>query len=57
MDLAQAFIFDLGWVFFAAWGMVLAAVSVIVFGRDVIPSTNHKPVHADTVGLTAKPSA
>ena len=57
MDLAQAFIFDLGWVFFAAWGMVLAAVSVIVFGRDVIPSTNHKPVHGDSVRLTAKPSA
>ena len=35
MDLAQAFIFDVGWFFFAAWGMVLAAVSVIAFGRDM----------------------
>jgi hypothetical protein len=35
MDLAQAFIFDAGWFFFAAWGMVLAAVSVIAFGRDI----------------------
>jgi hypothetical protein len=35
MDLAQVFIFDLGWVFFAAWGMVLAAVSGIAFGRDI----------------------
>jgi len=57
MDLAQVFILDLGWVFFAAWGMVLAAVSVIVFGRDVIPSTDHKPAHGDTVRLTARPSA
>jgi hypothetical protein len=36
MDLAQAFIFDAGWVFFAAWGMVLAAVSVIAFGNDIL---------------------
>jgi hypothetical protein len=36
MDLAQAFIFDAGWIFFAAWGMVLAVVSVIAFGRDVL---------------------
>jgi hypothetical protein len=39
MDLAQVFIFDLGWVFFAAWGMVLAAVSIIAFGRDILPAT------------------
>jgi hypothetical protein len=37
MDMAQVFIFDIGWVFFAAWGMVLAAVSIIAFGRDLIP--------------------
>jgi hypothetical protein len=36
MDLAQVFIFEVGWVFFAAWGMVLAAVSVIAFGRDIL---------------------
>ncbi len=35
MDLVQAFIFDLGWVFFAAWAMVLAAVGVIAFGSDI----------------------
>ena len=37
MDMAQVFIFDAGWIFFAAWGMVLAAVSVIAFGRDILP--------------------
>ena len=36
MDLPQAFIFDAGWIFFAAWGMVLAAVTVIAFGRDIL---------------------
>jgi hypothetical protein len=27
----------LGWVFFLAWGTVLAAVSAITFGRDILP--------------------
>ncbi|MFZ0771747.1 MAG: hypothetical protein WCA49_24040 [Candidatus Sulfotelmatobacter sp.] len=46
MDIAQVFIFDLGWVFFAAWGMVLAAVSAVAFGRDLlpfIPRKTHEP--------------
>jgi hypothetical protein len=36
MELARVFIFDVGWVFFAAWGMVLAAVSGVAFGRDIL---------------------
>jgi len=36
MDLAQTFIFNAGWFFFVAWGIVLAAVSVIAFGRDIL---------------------
>jgi len=38
MDLEQVFIFDVGWFFFVAWGLVLAAVSVIAFGRDILPA-------------------
>jgi len=34
MDLAEVLIFDLGWIFFAAWAMVLAAVGAIAFGRE-----------------------
>jgi hypothetical protein len=34
MDLAQVFILDLGWVFLALWGMVLAAVCAIAFGGE-----------------------
>jgi hypothetical protein len=37
MDSPPAFIFDLGWIFFAAWAMVLAAVSAIAFGKDLVP--------------------
>jgi hypothetical protein len=38
MDLAQVLIFDLGWIFFVAWGMVLVAVGAIAFGRELFPS-------------------
>ena len=40
MDLAQVFIFDLGWAFFAAWGTALAAVSIVAFGRDILTFTS-----------------
>jgi hypothetical protein len=35
MDSAQLFLFDLGWFFFAAWGMVIAAVSFVAFKADL----------------------
>jgi len=35
VDMAQGFIFDAGLLFFAAWAIVLTAVSVIAFGRDI----------------------
>jgi hypothetical protein len=44
MDLAQVFIFELGWVFFAAWGMVLAALSIIAFGQDILPAAHRAAV-------------
>jgi len=46
MDLAQAFLSVIGWVFFLAWGVVLAAVSVIAFRSDLSRdgSTHSEPV-------------
>ncbi|MGA7514396.1 MAG: hypothetical protein WBW46_15990 [Candidatus Sulfotelmatobacter sp.] len=38
MDKAQVFIFYAEWIFFIAWGALLAAVSVVAFGSDLIPS-------------------
>jgi len=38
MDLVQLFISVTGYFFFAAWSMVLAAVSFIAFGRDLLPA-------------------
>jgi len=42
MDMAQAFIFDAGWLFFASWALVLAAVSLITFGRDIFGIRRHE---------------
>jgi hypothetical protein len=36
MDWAQAFILYAEWIFFIAWGTVLAAMSAIIFGRDLV---------------------
>jgi hypothetical protein len=34
----DTFLFNAGWLFFAAWIAVIAGVSVAAFGRDVLPS-------------------
>jgi len=38
MLLNDSFLFDAGWIFFAAWSVVVAVVSVTAFGRDFFPS-------------------
>jgi len=43
VDFAQAFILDAGWIFFAAWGMVLAAVCVAVFRGDIFGFKRRHP--------------
>jgi hypothetical protein len=43
----QVFIMYAGWFFFTAWGMVLAAVSVVAFGRDILPGTQHTTVEKE----------
>jgi hypothetical protein len=37
MEFAQTFIFEAGWIFFAAWSLVLAALSLIAFKQDILP--------------------
>jgi hypothetical protein len=39
MDSAQMFVFDLGWLFFAAWGTILTALGVVAFGHDILAAT------------------
>jgi hypothetical protein len=36
MEVTETILLDAGWFFFAAWGMVLMAVSVVAFGRDLL---------------------
>jgi hypothetical protein len=33
----DTFLFNAGWLFFAAWSAVVAAVSIAAFGRDLLP--------------------
>jgi hypothetical protein len=47
MDLAQAFILYAGWIFSVAWGALLAAVSVIAFGRDILPSAERASIEKE----------
>jgi hypothetical protein len=53
VDLAQVFIFVAGWIFFAAWGLALVAVSVVAFGRELLFSTEEKPADKLAVRQTA----
>ena len=32
------YLFDAGWLFFAAWSVILAIVTVSAFARDLFPS-------------------
>jgi hypothetical protein len=37
MILTDSFLADAGWLFFAAWSAVVAALSIVAFGRDLLP--------------------
>jgi hypothetical protein len=37
MTLSDAFLSNAGWLFFAAWSAVVAVVSIMAFGRDLLP--------------------
>lgn len=36
MELLQSFVFDLGWIFFVAWGTVLTTLAVVAFKPDIV---------------------
>jgi hypothetical protein len=33
---SESYLLDAGWLFFAAWSLVVVTVSVIAFGEDVV---------------------
>lgn len=51
MTLTDSFLSNAGWLFFGAWSVVVAAVSIIAFGHDLLPRRSHlNPAH------TSKPA-
>ncbi len=47
MELLQSFVFDLGWVFFAAWGATLTALAVVAFKPDIVAMAGDSNAHTD----------
>ena len=45
--MSDSYLFDVGWLFLAAWSAVVAAVSLAAFGRDLLPSSAHPKVAQD----------
>jgi hypothetical protein len=39
MTISDSFLSDAAWLFFAAWTVMVAAVTVAAFGRDLLPWT------------------
>jgi len=38
VTVVDSFLAEAGWVFFALWGVAVAAISLAAFGRDFLPS-------------------
>jgi hypothetical protein len=38
MLMSDSYLFDVGWLFFAAWTAIVAVISLAAFGRDLLPS-------------------
>jgi len=36
--MSDSYLFDVGWVFFAAWSALVFVVSMAAFGQDLFPS-------------------
>jgi hypothetical protein len=48
MTLTDSFLSNAGWLFFAAWTVMVAAVTIIAFGRDLLPwKSAHGRAHLD----------
>ncbi|HEY4763450.1 MAG TPA: hypothetical protein VIH75_07220 [Candidatus Sulfotelmatobacter sp.] len=41
MTFSDSFLSNAGWLFFAAWTAMIAAVSIIAFGSDLVPHRPH----------------
>jgi hypothetical protein len=37
MTVSDSFLSNAGWLFFAAWTAIIAALGIVAFGRDLLP--------------------
>ncbi len=52
--ISDSLLFDAGFLFFAAWGLIIAALSVAAFGHDLLPAkAPHDPVRKTSPHSTA----
>jgi hypothetical protein len=49
--MSDSFLSDAGWLFFAGWSLVIAALGIAAFGRDLLPtradSESTQKLHAE----------
>ena len=58
MSINDSYLFDAGWLFFALWTVIVGAVSLTAFGRDLFPSrTNLALARQPSQSSTASKSA
>lgn len=36
--MSDTYLFDAGWLFFAGWSLVLVALGLIAFGKELVPA-------------------
>jgi hypothetical protein len=57
MTFSDSFLSNAGWLFFAAWTAVVAAVSIIAFGSDLLPRRPHlDPPHTSHPADQVRPT-
>jgi hypothetical protein len=52
------YVFDAGWLFFAAWTVILVVVTVTAFARDLFPPhTQLRPAQQNQSSPSASPNS
>ena len=55
MFMYDSFLFDLGWLFFAAWGSMVAVVTISAFRQELFPGSP-QPEQSTAVRKVSAPS-
>lgn len=42
MSVVDSYLFEIGWLFFAAWSVIVAVFLVAAFGRDVLTTVTER---------------